>query len=85
MVKRPKRKKEVIKERWYMKFERLLNRVKKLGEGLAKSSLSAEDKAEIWEFFWSFYSGIGEDLERKYPKLKTEPSFERIQPETSIH
>ena len=64
------------KERWYMKFDRLLRRVKRLGEGLAKSSLSVEDKAEIWEFFWSFYSGIGEDLETLYPELKNEPSLE---------
>ena len=63
------------KQRWYMKFERLLRRVKKLGEGLAKSSLSVEDKAEIWAFFWSFYSGIGKDLETRYPELKKEPSL----------
>lgn len=62
------------KQRWYVRFEGLLRRVKKLGEGLAKSSLSVEDKAEIWEFFWSFYSGIGEDLETRYPELKNEPS-----------
>jgi len=63
------------KERWYMKFDRLLRRVKKLGEGLAKSSLSVEDKAEIWMFFWSFYSGIGQDLETQYPELKKETSI----------
>jgi hypothetical protein len=84
MVKCPKCKTEATKERWYMKFERLLNRVKKLGEGLAKSSLNVEDKAEIWEFFWSFYGGIGEDLEKKYLELKTGPSFERIQPEKAF-
>lgn len=60
------------KQRWYMRFERLLNRAKKVGEGLAKSSLSVEDKAEIWAFFWNFYSGIGEDLEKQYPELKRE-------------
>jgi len=63
------------KQRWYIKCERLLRRVKKVGEGLAKSSLSVEDKAEIWEFFWSFYSGIGEDLETRYSELKNEPSL----------
>jgi len=63
------------KQRWYVRFEGLLRRVKRLGEGLAKSSLSVEDKAEIWEFFWSFYSGIGEDLETRYPELKNEPSL----------
>ena len=63
------------KERWYMKFDRLFCRVEKLCEGLAESSLSAEDKAEIWKFFWSFYSGIGEDLETQYPELKEETSL----------
>jgi hypothetical protein len=60
------------KDRWYRRFERLLDRTKKLGDELGKSSLSPEDKAELWEFFWSFYSGIHKDLEKQYPLLKKE-------------
>jgi len=50
----------------------LLDRTKKLGDELGKSSLSPEDKAELWEFLWSFYSGIHKDLEKQYPLLKKE-------------
>lgn len=60
------------KERWYMKFERLFCRVEKLCEGLAESSLSAEDKAEIWECLWSFLGGMGVHLEERCPELKRE-------------
>jgi hypothetical protein len=60
------------KDRWYRRFERLLDRTKKLGDELGKSSLSPEDKAELWEFFWSFCSGIHKDLQKQYPALKKE-------------
>jgi len=50
----------------------LLDRTKKLGDELGKSSLSPEDKAELWEFFWSFHVGISKDLEKQYPLLKKE-------------
>jgi len=59
------------KERWCMKFDRLFNRIEKLCEGLVESSLSAEDKAEIWECFWSFFSGMSADLEKQHPELKS--------------
>jgi len=58
------------KERWYRRFERLLNRTKKLGEELGESSLSSADKAELWEFFWGFCSGISKDLEKQYRDLR---------------
>ena len=58
------------KDGWYRRFERLLERTKKLGEELAKSHLSTEDKAELWEFFWNFCSGISKDLEKQYPELE---------------
>jgi hypothetical protein len=60
------------KQRWDMTFERLFCRVEKLGEGLAESSLSAEDKAEIWKCLWSFLSGMGVHLEERCPELKRE-------------
>ena len=60
------------KQRWIMKFERLFCRVEKLCEGLAESSLSAEDKAEIWECLWSFLGGMGVHLEERCPELKRE-------------
>ena len=50
----------------------MLDRTKKLGDELGKSSLSPEDKAELWEFFWSFHSGIHKDLQKQYPALKKE-------------
>jgi hypothetical protein len=65
------------KDRWDGKLDRLLHRVEKLGKELAKSGLSAEDKAELWECFWSFCSGMAVDLERQYPELKGEQASKR--------
>jgi hypothetical protein len=62
------------KQRWDMKFERLLSRAEKLCEGLAESSLSAEDKADIWTGFWEFLGGMNLHFEKRYPELKREPS-----------
>jgi hypothetical protein len=62
------------KMRWDMKFERLFCRVEKLCEGLAESSLSAEDKAEVWKCMWNFLSGMGVHFEEHYPELKRERS-----------
>jgi len=61
------------KERWEMKFDRLLNRIEKLCEGLVESSLSAKDKAEIWECLWSFLGGMSADLVERCPELKSGP------------
>jgi hypothetical protein len=60
------------KQRWDMKFERLLSRVEKLCEGLAESSLSAKDKADICTCFWEFLSGMSLHFEERYPELKRE-------------
>ena len=59
------------KQRWDNKFERLFGRIEKLCKGLAESSLSAEDKADIWTCLWSFLSGMSVHLEKRYPELTT--------------
>jgi predicted transcriptional regulator len=46
------------KDRWEMKLERLQERTNKVLEELAKSSLSGEDKAELYESFLSFMGGM---------------------------
>ena len=60
------------KQRWDMKFERLLCRVEKLCEGLVESRLSVEDKAEIWKGFWEFLGGMSLHFEEQYPEFKRE-------------
>jgi hypothetical protein len=60
------------KERFEWKFERLFHRMEKLVEELAKSHLSVEDKAELWNAFGSFCSGMMTAFERDYPELKKE-------------
>jgi hypothetical protein len=60
------------KQRWDMKFERLLSRVEKLCEGLAESSLSAKDQAYIWTGSWEFLGGMSHHFEEQYPELKRE-------------
>lgn len=61
------------RDRWEMKLERLQERTNKVLEELAKSSLSGEDKAELYESFLSFIGGMCAHLEEQYPKLKNEP------------
>jgi len=56
-----------------MKLERLQERTNKVLEELSKSSLSGEDKAELYESFWSFMGGMCAHLEEQYPELKNEP------------
>jgi len=65
------------KGRLEAKFDRLFRRMEKLVEGLAKSGLSVEDKAELWECFGSFCSGMAAAFERDYPELKGEQTSKR--------
>lgn len=58
---------------WEMKLERLQERTNKVLEELSKSSLSGEDKAELYRSFWSFMGGMCAHLEEQYPELKNEP------------
>ena len=44
--------------------------MEKLVEELANSNLSVEDKAELWEAFGSFCSGMMAHFEKDYPELK---------------
>lgn len=67
------------KERFEWKFERLFHRMEKLVEELAKSHLSVEDKAELWNAFGSFCNGIMAAFERNYPELKKETIIQTSQ------
>jgi len=61
------------RDRWEMKLERLQERTNKVLEELAKSSLSGEDKVELYRSFLSFMGGMCAHLEEQYPELKNEP------------
>jgi len=65
------------KVRFEWKFERLFRRMEKLVEELAKSRLSVKDKAELWDAFGSFCSGMMVAFERDYPELKGEKASKR--------
>jgi hypothetical protein len=67
------------KDRLEWKFERLFRRMEKLVEELAKSRLSIEDKAELWDAFGSFCSGMMAAYEREHPELKKEIIIETSQ------
>jgi hypothetical protein len=67
------------KERFEWKFERLFHRMEKLIDELTKSHLSVEDKAELWNAFGSFCSGIMAAFERDYPELKKETIIQTSQ------
>ncbi len=57
------------KDRWEMKLERLQERTSKVLKELAKSSLSGEDNAELYESLVSFMGGMYAHLEKQYPEL----------------
>lgn len=59
------------------KFNRLFRRMEKLIEDLVKSGLILEDKAELWEVFGSFCSGMAAAFERDHPELKGEQTSKR--------
>jgi hypothetical protein len=67
------------KERFEWKFERLFHRMEKLVEELTKSHLSVEDKAELWDAFGSFRSGMMAAFERDHPELKKETIIQTSQ------
>jgi len=67
------------KERFEWKFERLFHRMEKLVEELTNSRLSVEDKAELWNAFESFCSGMMAAYERNYPELKKETILQTSQ------
>ena len=52
--------------------------MEKLVEELANSNLSVEDKAELWEAFGSFCSGMMAHFEKDYPELKGKPSIKQV-------
>lgn len=58
--------------RWEMKLQRLLDRIERVWEELAKSNLSSEKKAELYDSFGSFIAGFCVHLEKQYPELKRE-------------
>jgi len=66
------------KERFEWKFERLFHRMEKLVEELAKSHLSVEDKAELWNTFGSFCRGMMTAFDRDHPKLKKETIIQTV-------
>jgi len=66
------------KDRFEWKFERLFRRMEKLVEKLAKSRLCVKDKAELWDAFGSFCSGMMAAFEKDYPELKGETSIKQV-------
>jgi len=67
------------KERFEWKFERLFQRMEKLVEEVTNSRLSVEDKAELWNAFRSFCSGMMAAYERDHPELKKEAILQTSQ------
>ena len=59
--------------KWYVKFERLHNRMRVLGEELANSSLTHQEKKEVWDFFGTFTDGFMTDLGEKYDLFEPFP------------
>ncbi|MGB9693985.1 MAG: hypothetical protein ACPLYF_03995 [Fervidobacterium sp.] len=57
----------------------MFQRMEKLVEELANAHLSVEDKAELWDAFVSFCSGMMAAFERDYPELKRETIIQTSQ------
>ncbi len=57
-------------ERFDNKLDRLLCRNEKVMFEIMDSKLTDEDKADLYETYWSFVIGFWGHLEDKYPYLK---------------